>query len=165
MGRRSRQRASAPPQAEAARAPAAPRPQAPPAPLPAAARRSRRDAAPRPPWGSFPLVELCALAAIVLGTWGILRGGRGGAVLLTGAMLLGSVAGLEVAIREHFGGYRSHTLVLSGVAAIAAIAVLFYAGAARGALLGGGAAGLLVGLVAFRQLFKRRSGGVGMRVR
>jgi hypothetical protein len=168
MGRRSRQRASVPERRSAPR----PRPPAvareqprPPAPLATAARRSRRDNAPQPPWGTFPLVELCALSAIVLGGWGVLRGGRGGAVLLTAAMLLGSVAGLEVAIREHLGGYRSHTLVLSGVLAIAVLAVLFFAGATRTTMVPVALAAVAVGIVAFRALFKRRSGGVGMRVR
>ncbi len=161
MGRRSRQRASAPTRERTSATPP-PRAQAPPT---TAARRARRDDAPQPPWGRFPLVELCALSAIVLGVWGILRGGRGGAVLLTAAMLLGSVAGLEVAIREHVGGYRSHTLVLSGVCAIAAVAVAFFADAPRSTLLVVAAAALLIAIPAFRQLFKRRSGGVGMRVR
>jgi hypothetical protein len=181
MGRRSRQRASAPPRERGrtstpdapppprARRPAPPPPAAAPpaeaAPLSTAARRSRRDNAPQAPWGSFPLVELCALAAIVLGGWGLLRGGRGGVVLLTAAMLLGSVAGLEVAIREHFGGYRSHTIVLSGVLAIVVIAVLFFTGVSRTALVPAALGSLAVGVLAFRTLFKRRTGGVGMRVR
>lgn len=172
MGRRSRQRSSAPSQREDVPARAeAPTPASPPAapasgraPLSTAAQRSRRDAAPKPPWGSFPLIELCALAAIVLGAWGFLRGGRAGATLVMGAMLLGSVAGLEVAIREHFGGYRSHTLVLSGVLAFATLAVLFFAGAGRTTLVAGAAVGLLVGVAVFRMLFKRRT-GVGVRVR
>jgi len=175
MGRRSRQRASAPqrertPARSAATPPAAPapaRPAAPP-PSPAAARRNRsnrprpRDAAPRAPWGSFPLVELCALAAIVLGAWGFLAHD---AILITGAAFLGSVAGLEVAIREHFGGYRSHTLVLTGALTVATLALLLLAGVARTAVLTIAPLMLIAGFVAFRQLFKRRSGGVGMRVR
>jgi hypothetical protein len=181
MGRRSRQRASASvrertpartsggdrasagERARDRRPPAPPpRPQAPPT---TAARRSRRDSAPEPPWGGFPLVELCALSAIVLGVWGILRGGHGGAVLLTAAMFLGSVAGLEVAIREHLGGYRSHTLLLSGVCAIAAVAIAFFADAPRTTLLVVAGGALLLAIPAFRQLFKRRSGGAAMRVR
>lgn len=161
MGRRSRQRASAPTMTPPPTPPAQ-------APLTTAARRSgrdRRDAAPKSPWGSFPLVELCALAAVALFVWGILTGGHGGATLIMGAMLLGSVAGLEVAIREHFGGYRSHTLVLSGVLAFAILALLYVTGASRTLLIAGAAAGLLVGIPTFRQLFKRKSGGVGMRVR
>jgi hypothetical protein len=164
MGRRSRQRASAPPR-ERTRTPAPSPPAPPPAPLSTATHRSRRDRAPQPPWGRFPLVELCALAAIVLGVWGILRGGRGGATLLLAAMLLGSVAGLEVAIREHFGGYRSHTFVLSGVLAFATLAILFLTHASRTALIAGAAAGMLIGVPTFRQLFKKRSGGAGMKVR
>ena len=35
-------------------------------------------------------------------------------------------AGLELSIREHFAGYRSHTLLLSGVAGAAVLAALFY---------------------------------------
>jgi|SRR5215212_8238188 len=151
MGRRSRQRASAPPPAPA-----------PSAPLPTAARRSRRDAAPEPPWGSFPLVELCALAGIALGIWGF---AAHNGVLLTGAAFLGSVAGLEVALREHLGGFRSHSLVLTGTVTVATLALLLLGGVARGTVLIVGPVLLLVGFVAFRQLFKRRSGGVGTRVR
>jgi len=166
MGRRSRQRTSAP-QRERTRvsaptpAPAATRPP-PVARPPTAVRRSRRDAAPQPPWGSFPLVELCALAAIVLGVWGLLRHNG---VLLTGAAFLGSVAGLEVAIREHLGGHRSHTLVLTGTVTVATLALLLLLGVSRAAVLTVAPAMLVVGFVGFRTLFKRRSGGVGMRVR
>jgi len=174
MGRRSRQRASASPRERAhassghgrapAREPAAPQPAPVTAPAPAttAARRSRRDAAPKPPWGTFPLVELCALAGIILGVWGIVAHNS---VLLVGAAALGSVAGLEVALREHFAGYRSHTFVLSGAAAVATLALALLLGAPRGAVLTAAPLVLVVGLVGFRQLFKRRSGGVGMRVR
>jgi hypothetical protein len=127
--------------------------------------RPGRDEAPLPPWGSFPLIELCALAAIVLGAWGLIRGGHGGVVLLTAAMLLGSVAGLEVALREHLGGYRSHTLVLSGVLAFATLAALFFADVDRQLMVIAAVAVFAAGTIGFRILFKRRSGGVGMRVR
>ncbi|MGN6188742.1 MAG: hypothetical protein ACTHOE_07570 [Conexibacter sp.] len=165
MGRRTRQRASAPQRERTPAAPAPP-PQTHPAPAGAptttATRRSRRDAAPKAPWGSFPLVELCALSAIVLGVWGIVAHNG---VLLLGAAGLGSVAGLEVAIREHFGGYRSHTFVLAALCAVVTLTVLAFANAGRTAMLAGAVAVLVVGGVGFRQLFKRRSGGVGMRVR
>ncbi len=101
----------------------------------------------------------------MLGVWGIVRGGRGGAALLTAAALLGSVAGLEVAIREHLGGYRSHTLVLSGALAVATLAVLFYLDVGRTTLLPVGAGVFAVSFLAWRTLFKRRSGGFGFRVR
>ncbi|HKG02442.1 MAG TPA: hypothetical protein VKB03_04625 [Conexibacter sp.] len=166
MGRRSRQRASAP-QRERVRTPAPPAPPARAgtpavAPSTTAARRSRRDNAPKPPWGSFPLIELCALSAIMLGVWGIFTHNG---VLLTGAAFLGSVAGLEVALREHLGGFRSHTLVLTGTVTVATLALLLLAGVSRGTVFIVGPAMLVFGFVGFRQLFKRRSGGAGMRVR
>jgi hypothetical protein len=165
MGRRSRQRASAP-QRERVRVSPPPAPPvrvgAPAAPRTTAVRRTRRDEAPKPPWGSFPLVELCALSAIVLGVWGLFAHNG---VLLTGAAFLGSVAGLEVALREHLGGFRSHTLVLTGTVTVATLALLLLAGVSRGTVFVVGPALLLVGFVCFRQLFKRRSGGAGMRVR
>lgn len=160
MGRRSRQRAMTPPRERAQQTVTAAAPPA--APITTAARRSRRDAAPAPPWGSFPLVELCALAAIVIGVWGILS--RNG-VLLTGAAVLGSVAGIEVALREHLGGYRSHSLLLAGTVTVATLALLLLGGVARGPVLLGGPLLLIAGFLVFRQLFKRRSGGAGMRVR
>jgi hypothetical protein len=178
MGRRSRKRVSAPAAVRAQRrAPAAGREQPPggpvagpaaSAPLPessTAHTRRRRDEAPAPPWGSFPLVELAALAAIVVGVVGIVSGGRTGAVLLTVAAMLGSLAGLEVALREHLGGYRSHTLVLSGVAAIATLAVLFFAGVDRATLLPVAVVVFAGAFVVWRAVFKRRSGGYGFRAR
>jgi hypothetical protein len=166
MGRRSRQRASAPPRERVrTQAPAPPPPPAvtaPAAPSTTAARRSRRDNAPKPPWGSFPLVELCALSAIALAVWGIFTHNG---VLLTGAAFLGSVAGLEVALREHLGGHRSHTLVLTGTVTVATLALLLLLGVTRAAVFVIAPVMLVAGFVGFRQLFKRRSGGVGMRVR
>ncbi len=41
-------------------------------------------------------------------------------------VVLGSLAGLELSIREHFAGYRSHTLILSGFLAAIVLAGLFY---------------------------------------
>ena len=39
---------------------------------------------------------------------------------------LASLAGLELAIREHLAGYRSHTMLLSGFLAAIVLAALFY---------------------------------------
>ena len=50
-----------------------------------------------------------------------------------------SLAGLELSIREHFGGYRSHTLLLAAAAAVATLALFFYA--LPDAAPAGGAAG------------------------
>lgn len=131
----------------------------------ARARASRRDQAPAAPWGAFPLVELCVLSAIGLGIAGVIVGGRPGNVLLTGAVLMGSVAGLEVAIREHLGGYRSHTLILSATLAVATMAVLFFSHVDRGTMVPIAVVVFGLAFLGFRALFKKRSGGFGMKVR
>ena len=88
---------------------------------PAAPRRRRApalDERPPAPWGSFPLVELVVLVAIVMLVGGLaIKGGRGPVMIGVG-LVLGALAGLELSIREHFAGYRSHTLVLSGAVAV-----------------------------------------------
>lgn len=126
---------------------------------------SRRDEAPAAPWGRFPLVELCVLSAIVLGIAGFVVGGGAGNVLLTGAVLMGSVAGLEVALREHLGGYRSHTLLLSGVLGIATLAVNYFLRLDRATIVPVALAVFGIAFAGWRALFKRRSGGFGMKVR
>lgn len=68
---------------------------------------------PRPPWYPLPLSELLIVVGGV-GAWiGLNRGvSHGGPPLFAGlaAVLLGTV---EVTLREHRGGYRSHTMLLS----------------------------------------------------
>ena len=96
---------------------------------PAATPRRRApalDERPRAPWGSFPLVELVVLVAIVMLVGGlVIQGGRGPVMIGVG-LVLGALAGLELSIREHFAGYRSHTLVLSGAVAVAVLAGLAF---------------------------------------
>ncbi len=52
--------------------------------------------------------------------------GRQGAVMIAVGLVLGALAGMELSIREHFAGYRSHTLVLSGAAGVAVLVALAY---------------------------------------
>lgn len=84
---------------------------------------------PKAPWHPFPLVELCVLAGIVLLVLGLLdfQSDRGKAMLVTG-MLLGSLGGLDTALREHFSGYRSHAMLIAALPAVALAAILFFAG-------------------------------------
>ncbi|MDX6581603.1 MAG: hypothetical protein QOI10_787 [Solirubrobacterales bacterium] len=56
----------------------------------------------------------------------VVSGPRGTVLLATG-LALGSLAGLELSIREHFAGYRSHTVLLAGVAAVGTLALLYFA--------------------------------------
>jgi hypothetical protein len=145
--------------AEAERAGAAP-------PRTAAARRSA-DERPPAPWGSFPLSELAVFVALVLGIAGLVVWGDRGRVMLLAALALGSLAGLELSIREHLAGYRSHTTLLAGATTFASCtAVLLAAGTGGVPLRLLGALAALVFAIAFygfRQLFKSRSGGLGFR--
>lgn len=87
---------------------------------------------PRPPWHPLPLSELL----IVVGAIGVVVGFRrgvshGGAPLLAGiaAVALGT---LEVTLREHRSGFRSHTVMLAALPvvvfhSVAALAISAFA--------------------------------------
>ena len=126
----------------------------------------RRSTGERPPapWGSFPLSELIILVGIVLTLWGAARGSGGGEMLVAG-LVITSLGGGELALREHMAGYRSHSSLLAGVAAFVVVSVV---------ALGLGPVKLWVLVVlgiavfgatfyAMRELFKSRSGGLGFR--
>lgn len=81
------------------------------------------------PWHPFPLVEISVLAGICLIVLGLFRPDeQGGRVLLSLGVALGALGGLDTSVREHFAGYRSHTLVLAAFPAVAAAAVSAFAG-------------------------------------
>jgi hypothetical protein len=42
-------------------------------------------------------------------------------------MALGSLAGLDTSLREHFSGYKSHSSVLAGVPAVITAAAVYFA--------------------------------------
>jgi putative exporter of polyketide antibiotics len=101
-----------------------------PAPAPASPPAARRPAGERPraPWHPFPLVELSVLIGLVLIVWGLFRADEdSGRVMLLCGMALGSLAGLETALREHFSGHRSHALLLAALPAVVVAGVLFFA--------------------------------------
>jgi hypothetical protein len=153
--------------------PRRPRPAADPAKPQAAepAAKARRAAPVRPrpidderppaPWGSFPLVEIVVLVGLAMLVAALIVNGQRSTVLLVTGLALGSIAGLELSIREHFSGYRSHTALLAGAAGVAALALLFYVvpdllppvgRLAVGALVTAGAAYWLV------RVFRNRAG-------
>jgi hypothetical protein len=157
MGRRSRKRGGETTRAErdAARRERATRPRP--------GRRSR-DERPRPPWGSFPLSELVILLGIVLIGWGVLSGEDGEQRFFAG-LVIASLGGGELALREHLAGYRSHTTLLAGVAAFVVVTVVALGlGPVKLWLLVVIGAGVFAAaFYAMRTVFKRRSGGVGFR--
>src|SRR5881398_2830193 len=83
-------------------------------------RRATRERPPAP-WGSFPLTELVVLLALVFGVIGFFNlDTHRGKVMIAAAMVLGSLGGLEVSIREHFAGFKSHTTLIAGSLAVGA---------------------------------------------
>ena len=149
MGKRSRKRGAtiAPPPtaAEPVRAQAA-------APV---SRRARMGDAPRAPWSPFPLTEIVILLALVMLAIGFVSSGdrRG----------LASLGGGELALREHFAGYRSHTTLIATLCGFAVGAVALLLGAPKGAVV---IVANAVAAIAFpfqRRAFMHRSGGLGVR--
>ena len=162
MGRRSRKRSGTPgatPPAVSSGPIAAP-----PRPAPRTATyKARREDAPKPPWAPFPLTELCILIAIVLLALGFFTHGDRRGPMLVGGTVLVSLAGGELALREHLSGYRSHTSLLAGICAVLIAVILRVATVPQAAILP--VAVLVFGgaFFAFRRAFVRRSGGVGFR--
>ncbi|MGZ5308144.1 MAG: hypothetical protein ACXWW8_01740 [Solirubrobacterales bacterium] len=81
--------------------------------------------------------------------------------MIGAGLVLGSLAGLELSVREHFAGYRSHTLLLSGAVGVAVVAALFGigpGGLAPLARLLAGVAAFAAALWIFARAFKRRGG-------
>lgn len=104
-------------------------PAAAPATAPARPHRgvaAARDERPPAPWGSFPLIEIAVLIGIVMLVIGLVTGGDRGTLLIGVGLGLAGLGGLELAIREHFAGFRSHSALLAGVPALAVLALLFY---------------------------------------
>jgi len=85
--------------------------------------------------------------------------------MLAAGLVIASLGGGELALREHLAGYRSHTTLLAGVAAFVVVTVVALAfGPVQVAILV--ALGVFVFAATFyamREVFKRRSGGLGFR--
>jgi hypothetical protein len=158
MGKRSRKRGAtiAPPQptaVEPVRAQAAAR----------VARRARMEEAPKAPWSPFPLTELVILLALILLALGFFSSGDRRGVLIGVGLVLASLAGGELALREHFAGYRSHTTLLAGLTGFLVGALAVAIGVPKLAVL---IIAVVVAVACFpllRRAFMRRSGGLGFR--
>ena len=153
MGRRSRKRGeSTRAKRDAARAASS------------AAPRRKTSERPAPPWGNFPLSEIVILLGLLLILWGAVRG-SGGQEMLAAGLVIASLGGGELALREHLGGYRSHSSLLAGVAAFVVVTVVALGfGPVKVWVLLVLGAGVFAGTFsAMRDLFKRRSGGLGFR--
>jgi hypothetical protein len=154
VGRRSRKRS------ESSTVPTAPVERAPrPAPR-APSRRARSEDRPPAPWGDFPLGELTTFAGIVLLVVGFAT--RTFQVMAVGFALV-ALSAVELTIREHFAGFRSHSSLLALVAAVVTAVVLIAVDVPRLVQVLAAAAVLAGAFLALRRTFQRRSGGLGFR--
>jgi hypothetical protein len=72
---------------------------------------------PPSPFGGVPVSEIAILGGIVALVFGVIN--QGGPALIAGVVLC-LFGVIEVTTREHFSGYRSHTVMLAAVPAVAA---------------------------------------------
>ena len=72
---------------------------------------------PPSPFGGLPIAEIAILAGLVaLIVWLI----RGGTATLIAGLIVCTLGVLELTIREHFSGYRSHSTLLAAIPSVAA---------------------------------------------
>jgi uncharacterized integral membrane protein len=125
-------------------------------------RAAKPDDRPPAPWGNFPLAELVILAGIVSLLVGLIGGNP---TMLGVGVALAGLGGLEVAIREHFAGYRSHTTLLAGAVFVLTTGAVFYlADQILAVALAIGALAFAIVFYLARRAFQRASGGLSFRV-
>ena len=128
----------------------------------AGGRASDPEERPDAPWGKAPLAELAIFGGIICLAIGIFGGHQ---KLIGVGVGLAAVGGMEVAIREHFAGYRSHTTLFAGFVFVVVVGVLFYvAGMVLAYALPIGAVCFAVCFYLARRAFQRASGGLGFRI-
>lgn len=102
------------------------------------------------------------LAGIVMLVIGVLGGGP--TAIGVGVVLAG-LGGLEVSLREHLAGYRSHTTLLAGTVFVLVTGGLFYlAGLVLAVCLAVGAVAFIAAFFALRRAFQKASGGLSFKV-
>ncbi len=77
----------------------------------------REGERPPGPFGGLPISELAILLGFIALVVGFIRGGGPALIVGIGVCALGV---LEITAREHFSGYRSHTVLLAAIPALAA---------------------------------------------
>ncbi|HMU25947.1 MAG TPA: hypothetical protein PKA56_01300 [Solirubrobacterales bacterium] len=121
------------------------------------------DERPPAPWGSFPIGAVSVFVGLVLAVIGLINANP---VQLAIGVGLGMLGGLELAIREHFTGFRSHTTLLAGFVFVVAVGATFYAAhwiLWQSLLLGAALFGATFWLL--RKKFEKASGGLSYKLR
>jgi hypothetical protein len=126
-------------------------------------RRAPMRESPKAPWSPFPLTELVILLALVMMGIGFVSSGDRRGIFIGIGLVLASLGGGELALREHFAGFRSHTTLIAALCGFVIGALTLAVGAPKLAVL---VVAVVVAVVAFpvlRRAFMRRSGGLGFR--
>lgn len=131
---------------------------------PVVERRARKLEAPPAPWAPLPLTEVMILLGMILVVIGFLRGADGAGPPLVAGFAFICLSGLELSLREHRAGYRSHSVLLAGAAALIGVQPFIF-------LVGLPVwVALLIAAVIFgpvlllaRAAFTRKTGGLGFR--
>ncbi|MGA8744390.1 MAG: hypothetical protein WB507_00810 [Solirubrobacterales bacterium] len=104
------------------------------------------------------LVVLAGIVSLAIGLVAQIPTAIGVGVVLAG------LGGLEVSLREHLAGYRSHTTLLAGTLFVLVVGGLHYlADLILAVCLAAGALVFLVAFLALRRAFQRASGGLSFR--
>jgi hypothetical protein len=85
----------------------------------------REGERPESPFGGLPVSEFAILAGLVGVVVGLINGG--GPALIVGVIVC-ALGVIEITAREHFAGYRSHTILLAAIPAVgleAAVVAVF----------------------------------------
>ena len=101
---------------------------------------------------------------------GFLRSDASGTLLIAVGISVAGLGGLELAVREHFAGYRSHSALLAFACAVAAgaalvaLALLAFGSVIPAIAVAAGAIAFAPAFLAFRRAFRRASGGLSYRI-
>ena len=102
------------------------------------------------------------LAGIVMLVIGVVSGSP---TSIGVGVVLAGLGGLEVSLREHLAGYRSHTTLLAGTVFVLVTGGLFYLGGLILAVcLAVGAVAFVASFLALRRAFQRASGGLSFKI-
>ena len=110
------------------------------------------------------------LVGLIMLVAGFFSGGNRGLALIGVGTVLGALGGLELAIREHFAGYRSHNVLLALACAVLAAAILTaFVELVSGSVVplipvAAGAVAFVPAFMALRGAFRRASGGFSYRI-
>jgi hypothetical protein len=74
---------------------------------------------PRPIWHPWPLTEVALGLGVLITAIGFIRGLDGGAALIGAGVLMATAGVIELCAREHFSGFKSHTLLLAFLPVVA----------------------------------------------